>query len=310
MSEAYKPIDNLQNFLLLTVVVLMLLMTLFATLAAQRFTRPIETMVGRLRNLDGNDVADLEISSQDELSELAEILNTITKRTRILTKEIARQDREVKKFLTNIMPVPIAQRWQNGEQVCDRAQVTIIAIRIEGLEQAKRPKTEVAKAFSELVTALDHKGNDADLERLNCFGESYITVCGLTKPRLDRIKRGVDFANDALNLIKTINRKYNLSLNLRIGIDTGLVTAAIIGESKFRYDLWGEPVNVATQLAQQAEANTIMVTKAISSNVKEVYDFEPNNSITLMDQRSIPTWVLGKTGMSDLVSDLTSGTKP
>lgn len=307
LSEAYEPIDSLQNYLLLSIIILILLVTLLAAIAARRFTRPLDLMVEGLRNSDTDGVAELDITSQDEFNELAQILNTIGRRTRTLNTAIAKRDREREKLLSNILPSPVIKRWQNGEQIVDRAQVTIIAIRVGGLEKANQTEATIAKAFNELITTLDNKAEQADVERLNCFGESYIAACGLTKPRLDRVKRGVDFAQDALNIVKDINRQYNLSLNLRIGIDTGLITAAVIGETKFCYDLWGEPVNVATQLAQRAEANTIRVTQAVNTNVEDMFAFESDNSVTLLDKRSIPTWVLGKTRMSDLLSDITSG---
>ncbi|MEM7758580.1 MAG: adenylate/guanylate cyclase domain-containing protein [Cyanobacteria bacterium P01_A01_bin.40] len=308
LSEAYAPLDSLQRYLLLSIVILILLVTLFAAIAAQRFTRPIDLMIERLRNLDKDEIADLELTSNDEFRELAQILNTIGQRVRALTKSIMEKEGEKEALLLNILPAPVVKRWKKGEQVVDKAQVVIIAIRVGGLEKAKqRSATKIAQAYNELITLLDSKGEQVDVERLNCFGESYIAVCGLNKPRLDRIKRGVDFANDGLNLVKEINRKYNLSLNLRIGIDAGLITAALIGEEKFRYDIWGKPVNVATQLAQKSEANTIRVTQTVRDRVKDMFDFQSDNSITLSDKSNIATWVLGKTGMSDLIGEITFG---
>ncbi|MEM7590376.1 MAG: adenylate/guanylate cyclase domain-containing protein [Cyanobacteria bacterium P01_A01_bin.83] len=308
LAEAYQPINSLESYLLLSTVVLILLMTLFATLAARSFTRPIDLMVKHLGNVDVDSMDGLHIDSQDELRELAEILNTIGKRVRTLTKALEKQNHERKELLSNILPATAVDRWERGEQISDRAQVTIIVIEVGGLEQAaSRNVGEVTTGFNELVVGLDNRGEQIDVERLNCFGESYIAVCGLSRPRLDRIKRGVDFANDALNLVKEINLKYNLSLNLRIGIDTGQITAAIIGEQKFRYDIWGKPVNVATQLAQHTEVNTICVTKAVCDRLEDLFAFESDSAVTLSDKSTIPTWVLGKTGLKDLIGEVTSG---
>ncbi|MEM8828314.1 MAG: adenylate/guanylate cyclase domain-containing protein [Cyanobacteria bacterium P01_G01_bin.19] len=308
LSEAYAPLNNLQRYLLLSIIILILLVTFFAAIAAQRFTRPIDLMIERLNNLDTDEIADLELTSNDEFSDLAQILNTIGRRVRILTKTILEKEREQETLLLNILPSPVIERWKKGEQIVDNAQVVIIVIRVGGLEKTEpRSTTKVVPAFNELITLLDSQAEQTDVERLNCFSESYVAVCGLSKPRLDRIKRGVDFSNDALNLVKDINRKYNLSFNLRIGIDTGLITAALIGEKKFRYDIWGEPVNVATQLAQNSEANTIRVTQAIKDRVKDMFAFQSGNSITLSDKGKISTWVLGQTGMSDLIGEITFG---
>lgn len=289
LAEAYEPIESLENYLLLSVIVLILLMTLFAAIASRSLTLPIDRMVNRLGDLE-SDVGDLELDSKDELSELAEALNNIKKATRALNQEIFTKDCEQEKLLANIIPNSVVGRWQKGETIVDRAEVTIIAIRVEGL--AATDAVETAQAFNELIVNLDNQAERLEVEKSNCFAETYIATCGLTKPRLDRIKRGVDFAMDALNLVKEIDRKYNLDLNLRIGIDTGVVTAALIGEQKFRYDLWGEPVSVATQLAQNTPANTIRVTQAVNDSVKNVLTLQPDDSVTLLNGTKIATWTL------------------
>ena len=51
--------------------------------------------------------------------------------------------------------------------------------------------------------------------------------CGLTRARLDNVNRSVEFALEALNIIKRINHKHNISLSLQIGIHQGSVMAGI-----------------------------------------------------------------------------------
>jgi class 3 adenylate cyclase len=312
LSEAYAPINTLQNYLLLSTIILILLITLLAMIASRNFTRPLDMIVQHWRDSESGDrIAELDISSKDEFSELAQIFNRMRLQISEKTQAIIQKEEENEMLLLSILPRPIMERWKQGEtHIIDQAQqVTVIAIEIFGLEKATNQLGNqiVADGFNELVMLLDDKGDKADVERLNCFGERYIAACGLTRSRLDHVKRGVEFGQDALNLIKEINLKYNLGLILRIGIHTGSVTAAIIGQKKFRYDLWGEPINIGIQLAKQAEANTIRVTQAVCDRVQDIFPFEPDKIICLEDKKNLPTWVLGKTGMRDLISELTFG---
>jgi class 3 adenylate cyclase len=320
LSEAYAPIETLQNYLLLSTIVLILLLTLFATLAAQRFMRPIDRMVqrSRLASLGAAPEAtesapEIEVAINNELGELAQIFDRMQRQIYQKTAVIAEKERENETLLLNILPRPVMERWRNGEtHPVDRAQqVTVIVIRIVDLAKATEQKGErrVAEGFNEWIAQLDDAGEQLDIERLARCGDRYIAVCGLTKPRLDHVKRGVDFAQEALNLIKGVNRKYNLGLNLRIGIDTGAVTAAVIGQKKLSYDLWGEPLSIASQLAQQTEVNTIRVTQAVIERIQELFPFESDKTLTLEDNRTLPTWVLGRTGMRDLIGELTFGLK-
>lgn len=318
-SEAYAPIRTLQAYLLLSTVILILLVTLVAAIAAQRFMRPIDAMVQRSRLASQEEVQDApddsttEIKSrpQDELSELAQIFNGMARQIRQKTAVIAQKERENETLLLNILPRPVMERWRQGEtRIVDQVQqVTIIAIQIVGLEKAthQQGNQAVADGLNELITLLDGKGDKADVERLNCFGDLYVAACGLTQPRLDHVKRAVDFAQEALNLLKGVNQKYSISFSLRIGIHTGSVTAALIGQKNFRYDLWGEPVSIANQLAQQTAANTIRVTQEVSDRVQDLFPFESDKLLVLEDKRTLPTWVLGKTGMRELISELTFG---
>ncbi len=312
LSEAYAPISSLQNYLLLTTIILILLVTLYATIASGRFMQPMDLMVQRSRSAEAGDLsAELEITSQDELSELAQIFNSMARQIRQKTEAITQKEQENETLLLNILPRPAMERWRQGEtRIIDESQqVTVIAIQIVNLEKVTdgRGSQTVVDSFNELVILLDDKADRADVERLNCFGDRYIAACGLTKPRMDHVKRALDFAQEALNLVKEVNQKYNLNFSLRIGIDTGSVTAALIGQRKFQYDLWGEPLSIASQLSQQAEANTIRVTQAICDRVLDIFPFEPDRTISLEDKRHLPTWVLGKTSMRDLIGEITFG---
>jgi class 3 adenylate cyclase len=227
------------------------------------------------------------------------------------TAAVMQKDQENETLLLNLMPRSVMERWQHSQtHIIDQSQqVTVIVIHIMDLEKVtqERGSKTIVDSFNEWVTLLDDNAERTDIERLNCFGDRYIAACGLTKPRMDHVKRSVDFAQDALSLVKEVNQKYNLNFNLRIGIHTGSITAALIGQKKFQYDIWGEPLRIASQLAQHTEANTIRVTQFVYDRVQDLFPFEPDQSISLEDRSNLSTWVLGKAGMRDLISNITFG---
>ncbi|MBI4929601.1 MAG: adenylate/guanylate cyclase domain-containing protein, partial [Bacteroidetes bacterium] len=46
---------------------------------------------------------------------------------------------------------------------------------------------------------------------------------------------------------------------LRIGIHTGPVTAGVVGDKKFAYDIWGDTVNTASRMESSGEAGKINI---------------------------------------------------
>lgn len=324
LSEAYAQINALQNYLLLSTIVLLLIITLLATIAAQRLMRPIDLMIERYgsrldeRKSVGSPAADADnsdlemaIAVDDELRELGQIFQQMRQEIDQKMAALAQKEQENEMLLLNILPRSVMERWRQGEtKLIDRVeQVTVMAIQIVGLAKSTEQQgvQTVANAFNEFIAQLDDNGEKLDVERLDCFGDRYIAACGLTKPRLDHAKRAVDFAQEALNLVKVVNHKYNLGLNLRIGIHTGRVTAALIGQKKFRYDLWGEALSIAIQLERHAEPNTILVTQAVCDLVRDLFPFDADKSIVLEDKRTLPTWVLGKIGVGNLIREVTFG---
>ncbi|HEY4798658.1 MAG TPA: adenylate/guanylate cyclase domain-containing protein, partial [Bacteroidia bacterium] len=49
---------------------------------------------------------------------------------------------------------------------------------------------------------------------------------------------------------------------LRIGIHTGPVTAGVVGDKKFAYDIWGDTVNTASRMESSGEAGKINISGA------------------------------------------------
>ena len=319
LSEAYVPINSLQNYLLLSTIILIVLITLFSTIAIERLILPIDLIVKRsllTSKRDFKDSAPANIGFQqdrkakDELSELVQIFKNMEAQVQQKTEIIAQKEQENEALLINLLPRPMIERWRQGEtRIIDRVeQVTVVAVQILGLKESAEQHSNqtIADALNELITMLDDHGEKSGLERWNCFDDRYVAGCGLTKPRLDHTKRGVEFAKNAFNIAKEIQQKYHLNLRLRIGIHTGSVNAALIWKQKLRYDLWGEPISIANQLCQKAEANSIQVTQAVFDRLQDIFPFGSDKSIVLSDNRTIKTWVLGISGMLELINELKS----
>ena len=82
------------------------------------------------------------------------------------------------------------------------------------------------------------------------MGDSYMCAGGLHKT--DR-----NHARDVINVAKEMTELVNNELNADddlihfeaiIGVHTGPVVAGIVGIKKYQYDIWGETVNIASQM--------------------------------------------------------------
>jgi class 3 adenylate cyclase len=312
-ATAYRPIDEFRDYLFLATAVLISLVTLYAAIAAGRFLKPIDRLNRHSRLLlngaEPTPLAEGEGKEGDELARLKQNFNGLIAQIRDKNALILQKERENRELLVNILPSNARDRWQKGDRrIIDRSlQVTIVCVRIDGLEKIDGDRVDRAlDGLNELIADLDERGNNHGLERLNCFGEQYITSCGLTRTRIDHCKRAIDFALESLDVVRTIDRKHGFSLTLAIGIHTGEVTAAVLGEREFHYDIWGEPLRLAARLQREAGSNQILVTGTVHERIADLFPFETGKAIAL-DGSTVPVWILGKSSLQGLIRELTFG---
>jgi len=90
-----------------------------------------------------------------------------------------------------------------------------------------------------------------------------------------------------------IKKALNLPFwELRIGIHTGPVTAGVIGNNKFTYDIWGDTVNTASRMESSGEKSKINISNATYSIVKEFFICEPRGKINAKGKGEVEMFFL------------------
>ncbi|KAA3600854.1 MAG: tetratricopeptide repeat protein [Calditrichaeota bacterium] len=89
----------------------------------------------------------------------------------------------------------------------------------------------------------------------------------------------LDRFNSVLKKIP-ITKELNIELDLRIGINTGLVTTGKIGlEREGDFTVYGDAVNLASRMESNAPTNRIMISEGSKKLVEDWFDFEGENEI-------------------------------
>jgi class 3 adenylate cyclase len=91
-------------------------------------------------------------------------------------------------------------------------------------------------------------------------------------------------ANMAIEMLDFVSKHPALvkrSLGIHIGIATGPVVAGVIGTKRFIYDLWGDTVNIASRLTDDAKEGNILTDKLTYNRLRLEFLFEPPNVLNV-----------------------------
>jgi len=86
--------------------------------------------------------------------------------------------------------------------------------------------------------------------------------------------------------------EHNVTMKLRVGVNSGPVVAGVIGKSKYIYDLWGDTVNLASRMESGGVPNSIQVTRSVYEALKDEFAFESRGNIEVKGKGSIEAWLL------------------
>ena len=229
----------------------------------------------RLRDQEVERTAELD-RAVGQLSSLNETLESkVEERTADLSSALSevKREKELSETLLNRMAPP-----------------EVIPLMLEEKLAAGRLTTTVL--FSDLVGFTEFSSGmepDEIFSRLNHFfswsGEIINRYRGyVNKTNGDGVMAlfGVPFENashacdailSALNLQRDLRRQFPLSM--RIGINTGVITAGMLGpKNKSLYDVLGDPVNIASRMESICPSGSITISAATHEIVKPYFEIE------------------------------------
>jgi len=304
LSEAYEPVRKLQEFLLISTVLLILAITFVARLVATRFVTPIDkTVEGARRIKSGNFDAEVHVDSRDEFRELAESFNLTVDKVRQQYEIVQQKTQENEALLLNVLPALAVERRQEGDRIAasDFQEITVMATSIDGFDALVESldSQNGAELLDELIGTLDVVATRFDVERLTLIGSDFVSVCGLSRPRMDHTQRLLEYLVEIEDAVIRFGNLHKGHLRLRAGIHSGSVQAGIIGRNKFSYNIWGPVVTVAIALRAAAPAASVLVSASVFGRLQDSYEFTHHKAVDIHDTGTrLDTWKIVLNTMS------------
>lgn len=293
-TEAFEREAAFTRTLVLATVGIIFGVCLFAVYLAQLFVRPIRRLETGVQRISAGDYqVAIPVETGDEIGDLTTAFNDMSRSLTVKEDLLNEQRRVNAELLKSLMPEPVADRFRDGEATIasEHHNVTVVFADFVGMDelQAEMAPAESLALINELIRQLDAEADDLGVESVRSVRNGYLASCGLTVPRLDNVRRTVEFTMECQRIINRFNSEEGTSLGLRAGIDTGDVGSGLVGPNSFIYDMWGGAVNLAHQIKGGSSQSGIYVTSRVYDIMRDDIAFAEATAVTVNGE-SQPVW--------------------
>lgn len=200
-------------------------------------------------------------------------------------------------LLRNVLPESVAERLM---QAPDRSiadsfpSATVLFADLVGFTPMSKNlgAEETVRLLNNIFSEIDNLATQYDLEKIKTIGDAYMVAAGIPQPDPDHVRKMGAFSLELLEKVQEISSAYDGTLNVRVGIDTGPVTAGVIGRRKFSYDVWGDTVNLASRMESHGSVGKVHVSSAFKSAADQHFHFTERGLIDVKGIGEVTTWYL------------------
>jgi adenylate cyclase len=199
--------------------------------------------------------------------------------------------------LRNVLPDSVVARLKSNpdETIFDGfASASILFADITGfvgLARTLGPEKTVAM-LNRVVRTFDTLAQRHGVEKIKTIGDAYMVASGVPIPRADHAQALADMALDMLGAIETLSASEGVPLAVRIGMASGPMMAGVIGTKKFSYDVWGDPVNLASRLESASEPGRILICPECRAALESAFKLESRGLIEVKGVGQQEAWYL------------------
>ena len=236
------------------------------------------------------------VEGNDELGSLSTCVNDMLGELQVSNQQLTEEQQKAEQLLLNILPAPVANELMQSSASIPQHfdQVTILFADIVGFTPLSQqlPPIELVSLLNQVFSTFDGLAEALGLEKIKTIGDAYMVAAGLPVPRADHMEAIADMALAMLATTGVIQTKSGEDLEIRIGINIGVVVAGVIGTKKFIYDMWGDAVNIASRMESSSKPGKIQVTAATYELLKDKYVLERRGLIPVKGRGEMETYWL------------------
>lgn len=222
------------------------------------------------------EIQEQNVKIQEQARKIEEERNKVVRQQKLLQAEKDKTD----KLLSNVIPASTAEELKKRGKARARAysKVSVLFTDFVGFTQIsdRMKPTELVKRLDVYFTKFDEIIVNNNLEKIKTIGDAYMCAGGVP---VRNNTNPIDTCLAALEIQAYMEKRKNDAIangleywDLRLGINTGEVTAGVIGSERLAYDIWGSTVNQAQRMEMLGQPGDITISGATFTFVEPYFE--------------------------------------
>ncbi|KAJ8733709.1 hypothetical protein PYW07_014260 [Mythimna separata] len=181
--------------------------------------------------------------------------------------------------------------------------VSILFADIKGFTDlsSKCSAQELVEMLNSLFGRFDKLASENHCLRIKLLGDCYFCVSGLLQPRADHARCCVNMGLHMIRAIRDVRRRMKdlkVDLDMRIGVHSGQVTCAVLGQLKWQLDLWSPDVTLANHIESTGLPGRVHISSSTFKCLNGAFKVDPGDDGAqdpLLEEHNLVTYFIRST---------------
>lgn len=199
--------------------------------------------------------------------------------------EIERQKSEG--LLLNILPKQVAEEYKSKGRVDIRNydRVSVMFTDFKGFTKIseKMSPEAVVEELNYCFSTFDEITDKYQIQKIKTIGDAYMCAGGIPEPNttnpVDVVLAGLEIQYFMQQRREEKRKTGEDYWQCRLGVNTGDALSAVIGKSKFTYDIWSDTVNTASRMENSGEVGKVNVGQKTYDLIKDFFECEHRGKV-------------------------------
>lgn len=202
-------------------------------------------------------------------------------------------------LLEKMMPPGVLEALKNGKTEAEEFQdVTVFFSDICQFTvlSSKTSTKDMLATLNKLWLEYDKVAKKWGIFKVETIGDAYLGVVGAPDRVPDHAARAVNFAVDIIDMVKQFKTAMDTPIQIRVGLNSGMITAGVLGDLNPHWCIVGDTVNTASRMESTSKPMCIHISESTYSQVKNSgFKISEPDVMTVKGKGEMTTyWVYGR----------------